>query len=70
MVRERYREVVWDGAVEVFTLHDHPKAQSCYAWYYHDEMGTGRYVIALRIPPIVSAAAAVRTAIEDRSRSG
>ena len=54
----------------MFTLHAHPKSQTCYAWHYRDEEGRDRYVTALKIPPIVSAAAAIRAAIEDRSRSG
>src|SRR5262245_35708533 len=65
---ERIRETVrggtvWDGIVEVFTLHGHRKARVAFAW--SDETGEGgrRYVAVLRIPPIRNARDAVRASV-------
>jgi hypothetical protein len=58
-------ETVWQGDVEVFDLHDHPKAKRAYAWSHldgeHDERT--RFVTVLEIPPVNSAETAVRVQI-------
>lgn len=62
---------VWEGIVEVFELHGHPKAPKVYAWA-HD---TGhpnkprRHVTVLHIHPITSAREAVRAAIVQEFRN-
>jgi len=30
-------ETLWDGVVEVFLLHGHPKANISYAWSHHTD---------------------------------
>lgn len=58
-------QVVWDGIVEVFQLHDHPKATHAYAWTHEtdDPEHPKRSVTVLNIPPAVSPETAVRVAI-------
>jgi hypothetical protein len=58
-------EVIWDGIVEVFELHGHPKATHAYAWTHEtdDLENPKRSVTVLKIPPAVSPEAAVRVAI-------
>ena len=64
-VTEKFNgETVWDGTVEVFDLHGHPKADIVYAW----STDTGdsekpHHVTVLHLGPIASAAHAVRAAI-------
>ncbi|MGO8837553.1 MAG: hypothetical protein ACLQAH_05210 [Limisphaerales bacterium] len=57
--------VIWDGEVEVFTLRDHPKARTCYAWSRadgtHDEHE--KFITVLELPPVDSPSAAVKVAI-------
>jgi hypothetical protein len=64
-VVERFRgQVVWEGAVHVFDLEGHPKAAVCYAWT--SPVGEGdqrRFYAVLGMPPINSAADAVRASI-------
>lgn len=63
-------ETVWDGTVEVFDLHDHPKATTVYAW--SNDTGDPEkphHVTVLHLGPIVSAAHAVRAAIVQEFRS-
>src|SRR3954468_9417634 len=64
-VVERFRgQVVWEGAVHVFDLEGHPKAAVCYAWT--SPVGEGdrrRYYAVLGLPPVKSAADAVRASI-------
>lgn len=57
--------VIWDGIVEVFQLHGHPKATHAYAWSHDtdDPKQPKRSVIVLNIPPATSPLAAVRVAI-------
>lgn len=64
-------KTVWDGIVEVFTLHDHPKANTAYAWSHGtDDTGTPRRsVTVLHIPPAVSPETAVRAAILQELRA-
>jgi hypothetical protein len=58
-------KTVWDGIVEVFTLHGHPKTSRLYAWVHNtdDPENPKRHVTVLHIPPIVSPVLAVRAAI-------
>lgn len=58
-------ETVWEGIVEVFTLHGHPKANTAYAWTHatDDPNMTKRSVTVLHVPPAVSPITAVRVAI-------
>lgn len=65
-VTERFKgEVIWDGIVEVFELHGHPKATHAYAWSHEtdDPEHPKRSVAVLKIPPAVSPETAVRAAI-------
>jgi hypothetical protein len=58
-------KTVWRGDVEVFDLFGHPKAQRAYAWSHREgpkDEGE-RFVAVLEIPPVVSAATAVRVSI-------
>ena len=56
---------VWEGIVEVFTLHGHPKANTAYAWSHatDDPENPKRHVTVLHVPPAVSPITAVRAAI-------
>jgi hypothetical protein len=71
-VKEMFQgRTVWEGIVEVFELHGHPKAARLYAWM-HDTDDPGkpkRHITVLHIEPITSAAAAVRAAIVQEYRS-
>ena len=59
--------VVWDGYVEVFTLKGHATATRCYAWEEPARKPGDKKVYAyLELPPIGSAADAVRTSMEER----
>src|SRR5437588_13084674 len=60
-------KTVWEGIVEVFELHGHPKATHAYAWA-HDANGGKRHVAVLKIPPVVSPETAVRAAIVQEFR--
>jgi hypothetical protein len=65
-VHEIFRgKTVWQGDVEVFDLHGHPKAKRCYAWSHLDGANDERtrFVAVLEIPPVVSAETAVRVQI-------
>ncbi len=65
-VKEEFQgKVVWDGIVEVFELHGHPKATHAYAWTHEtdDPNQPKRSVTVLKIPPAVSPETAVRVAI-------
>ena len=58
-------KTIWEGIVEVFTLHGHPKANTAYAWTHatDDPDIPKRSVTVLHIPPAVSPITAVRVAI-------
>src|SRR5580698_5661496 len=58
-------QTVWEGIVEVFALHGHPKAGTAYAWTHatDDPDTPKRSVTVLRVPPAVSPITAVRVAI-------
>ena len=58
-------QTVWQGEVEVFDLHNHPKAKRAYAWSHRegpDDKGE-RFVTVLEVPPVVSPVTAVRASI-------
>jgi hypothetical protein len=56
---------VWEGVVEVFRLHGHPKSNTAYAWSHatDDPANPKRHVTVLHIPPAVSPITAVRAVI-------
>ena len=58
-------KTVWQGDVEVFDLHGHPKAKRAYAWSHLDgeKDERTRFVAVLEIPPVESAETAVRVQI-------
>jgi hypothetical protein len=58
-------KTMWEGIVEVFDLHDHPKANTAYAWSHatDDPANPKRHVTVLHVPPAVSPLDAVRLAI-------
>jgi hypothetical protein len=66
-------ETVWDGIVEVFTLHGHSKTDTAYAWSHDtdDPENPKHHVTVLHLGPVTSAAAAaaVRAAIIQEYRS-
>jgi hypothetical protein len=68
-------KTVWDGVVEVFDLHGHPRANRIYAWAHDtdDPKHPKRHVTVLHIPPVVSPQAAVKAAIvqefKDRAKA-
>ena len=70
-VKETFQgRTVWEGIVEVFELHGHPKAARAYAWSHEtDSPKKRKHVTVLHIEPITSAAAAVRAAIVQEFRS-
>ena len=62
-VHEAFKgQTVWEGDVEAFQLHGHPKAKRAYGWSYKDGEET-KYITVLEIPPVDSAVMAVRVAI-------
>lgn len=71
-VKEQFKgKVIWDGIVEVFELHGHPKATHAYAWTHEtdDDKEPKRSVTVLKIPPAVSPETAVRVAIVQEMRN-
>lgn len=65
-VKETFQgKTVWDGIVEVFDLHGHPKAPKVYAWAHDtdDPKKPRRHVTVLHLEPVTSAVQAVRAAI-------
>jgi hypothetical protein len=56
---------VWEGLVEVFDLHGHPKAKRAYAWSHREGLNDEgeRFVAVLEIPPVDSAKTAVQVQI-------
>jgi len=64
-------KTVWDGVVEVFTLHGHPKANTAYAWLHDtgDPEQPFRPVTVLHIHPALSPVAAVRAFIIQEFRA-
>src|ERR1019366_5300155 len=71
-VKETFQgETVWDGIVEVFELHGHPKAKTAYAWTPASASPTQprRSVTVLHLDPITSPVLAVRAAIVQELRN-
>src|SRR5260370_5397712 len=62
-------KTIWEGIVEVFDLHGHPKAPRVYAWAHDTDSPKKRHVTVLHIPPVVSPVLAVRAAIVQEFRS-
>jgi len=58
-------QTVWEGEVEVFDLHDHPKTSRVYAWSHEtdDADNPRRTVTVLHIPPVTSPRKAVQVSI-------
>ena len=58
-------KTVWEGEVEVFDLHGHPKAKRAYAWSHREGPNDEgeRFVAVLEIPPVDSALRAVQVQI-------
>ena len=64
MVVRNQVATVWDGVVAVFALDGHPTAKRAYAWSEPvPESDRRRVVAVLRLPPVASAADAVRSSI-------
>jgi hypothetical protein len=69
-VKEIFKgETVWEGIVEVFDLVGHPTAHRAYAWAHDGKQPNESSVAVLHIPPITSAATAVRAALVQEYRS-
>ena len=65
-VKESFNgQTVWEGTVEVFDLHGHPKVNIAYAWTHDtdDPERPQEHVTVLHVPPAVSPITAVRLAI-------
>ena len=64
-VKETFRgETVWEGAVEVFELHDHPKTDRVYAWSHEtSDSDNPQHITVLHIPPATTPLRAVQVAI-------
>ncbi len=57
-------QTVWQGNVHVFDIEGHSEATTCYAWSSRVEGSEKRKFYAeLSVPPVNSAAAAVRASI-------
>ncbi len=71
-VKETFQgKTVWEGIVEVFDLHGHPKATRVYAWAHEtdDPQKPRRHVAVLHIHPVTSPVLAVRAAIAQEFRN-
>ena len=71
-VKETFNgETVWEGIVEVFNLHGHPKANKAYAWSQdaQDPDKPAYHVTVLHIPPAISPETAVRAALLQEYRN-
>jgi hypothetical protein len=69
-VTETYGDrIVWMGDVQVFRLNGNPKAKVCYAWGHPIETGPREITTVLEIPPVRSAADAVRVAVASHARN-
>jgi hypothetical protein len=63
VVQSHEGKSVWDGEVQVFAVTGHPKATRAYAWSHDGLPGKRRFHVVLGLPPVDSAATAVRNAI-------
>ena len=71
-VKETFQgKTVWEGIVEVFDLHGHPKAARVYAWAHetNNPHKPVRHVTVLHLHPIKSAQDAVRAVILQEARN-
>lgn len=71
-VREVFNgQTVWEGIVEVFALHGHPKTNTAYAWLHDtgDPEKPFRHVTVLRIHPALTPLAAVQAFIVQEIRA-
>ena len=71
-VKETFQDkTVWEGIVEVFDLHGHPKAARVYAWAHETDnpQKPVRHVTVLHLHPIKSAQDAVRAVILQEARN-
>jgi hypothetical protein len=71
-VKETFQgKTVWEGIVEVFQLHDHPKAEKIYAWMHDTDNPEHprRHVTVLHIHPVTSPILAVRASIVQEQRN-
>jgi len=65
-------KTIWQGEVEVFDLHNHPKAKRAYGWSHpegKDNKGE-RFVAVLEIPPVDSPQTAVKVSIVSDIKAG
>lgn len=64
-VKETFQgKTVWEGKVEVFDLHDHPKTDRVYAWSHEtDDPENPQHITVLHIPPATTPLRAVQVAI-------
>jgi hypothetical protein len=61
---------VWDGVVQVFQIHGHPKASKAYAWSSRIEgSDKRRFFCVLHVLPVTSPVEAVRAAIVAEQRA-
>ena len=68
-VKEVFKgKTVWEGVVEVFELHGHPKATHAYAWS-HETDDPKQPRRSVTVPPAVSPETAVRVAIMQELRN-
>jgi len=58
-------QTVWDGEVQVFAVTGHAKATRAYAWSHGGLPGKRRFHVVLGLPPVDSAAMAVKTAMAE-----
>jgi hypothetical protein len=64
-------ETVWEGAVSVFAIKGHDKANRCYAWTSPIEGSKKRrFYAVLNIPPVDSPQKAVRASIIQDFKNG
>jgi hypothetical protein len=71
-VKETFQgKTIWEGIVEVFDLHGHPKSSRVYAWAHETENPEipKRHVAVLHIHPVTSPALAVKAAIRQELRN-
>ena len=63
-IKEEHEGVgIWEGPVEIFQLEGHPTANVAYGWGWTDNSDEIQYIGILHVPPIESAADAVKAAI-------
>ena len=68
-VKEEFNgKTVWEGVVEVFHIHGHPKTEKAYAWM-HDSGDISYPVTVLHIYPALTPVAAVRAFIVQEFRN-